>query len=119
VGPRAGRMLYAACVLRLAVVAVVATTAAGFGVTPATGGGGVTPAAHHARSALRLMEVSSVTGAEDCGCGSGVSMNDVQVSAATLRGMDLANMDGERVQSGSLLGSADGRSVVVFLRHLG
>lgn len=47
----------------------------------------------------------------------GVMVNDVMVSAETLRTMDLADSDGLRRKSGEFLGG--GKSVVVFLRHLG
>ena len=46
-----------------------------------------------------------------------VLMNDVSVSGATLRSMDLADATGTRVRSAGFLG--DGRAIVVFLRHLG
>jgi len=48
----------------------------------------------------------------------GVLMNDVPVSAATLRSMDLADATGTRVRSGSLIGYRE-KAIVVFLRHLG
>lgn len=48
---------------------------------------------------------------------SGVMMNDVMVTADTLRSMDLADSMGARRVSGEFLG--DDKSVVVFLRHLG
>jgi len=46
-----------------------------------------------------------------------VMMNDVMVTADTLRSMDLADSTGARRVSGEILG--DGKSVVIFLRHLG
>jgi len=47
----------------------------------------------------------------------GVMMNDVMVTADTLRAMDLADPTGTRRMCGEFLG--DEKSVVVFLRHLG
>ena len=48
----------------------------------------------------------------------GVLMNDVPISGATLRSMELADATGARVRAGSLIGE-DGKAVVIFLRHLG
>ena len=81
---------------------------------------------------LRLAEAADIVTApagEDCGCADdttgivvptgSVVMNDVRVSGSSLRKMELRDADDASVSAGSLLGPAQGKAVVVFLRHLG
>lgn len=70
------------------------------------------------------MDGTTVTD-EDCGCeteGSktqgSVLVNDVRVSGRSLRATELADANGKRVRVSDLVGE-DGKSVVIFLRHLG
>lgn len=49
--------------------------------------------------------------------GNAVNINGKTVSADTLKGLELTNIDGKRISVGSLTGN--GKSVVVFLRHMG
>jgi len=126
-------MLYT--VARLCIVAAILVSSAGaFTVAP----GAKLSQHQQLHTGVRLAtvqlmaedEVAAVAPAADCGCdepegvvvptGSGsVLMNDVRVTGTTLRGMELADASGNRVQTGSLLGAVDSRAVVVFLRHLG
>ena len=58
---------------------------------------------------------------EDCGCAEppqGVMMNDVRVTGRTLRDTVLADVNGDRTALKDVIG-AEGKAVVVFLRHLG
>jgi len=74
---------------------------------------------HAAAIASGLQQSGAVV---DCGCeeeDSSILMNDVRVSGATLRGMELADASGARVLSGSYMGDPEGQAVVVFLRHMG
>eukprot|EP00965_Chrysotila_dentata_P196938 6177898-Pleurochrysis_carterae.AAC.3 len=69
------------------------------------------------RSPFLPMMASSI---EDCGCGTAADplfVNGISVTADKLRSLTLVNSKGERVTVGSQIG--DGKSVVVFLRHLG
>merc|ERR1719502_2231118 len=71
-----------------------------------------------ARGAVARLALPAVD--EDCGCtqpGS-IMMNDVLVTATTLRSMQLADASGARATISSVIGE-DGRAVVIFLRHLG
>ena len=60
---------------------------------------------------------------DDCGCddvtpAKTVLVNDVVVSAASLRSLTLADAAGRPTRAGELIGD-DGAAVVCFLRHLG
>ena len=62
---------------------------------------------------------------EDCGCDDVATtpaktalVNDVVVSAASLRSLTLADAAGRPTRAGELIGD-DGAAVVCFLRHLG
>jgi len=70
------------------------------------------------RSALSTLRACAAAEMPCAAPDTGVLMNDVPVSGATLRSMDLADRQGARVRSSSLIGE-DGKAVVVFLRHLG
>ena len=60
---------------------------------------------------------------DDCGCddvtpAKTALVNDVVVSAASLRSLTLADAAGRPTRAGELIGD-DGAAVVCFLRHLG
>ena len=60
---------------------------------------------------------------DDCGCddvtpAKTALVNDVVVSAASLRSLTLADATGRLTRAGELIGD-DGAAVVCFLRHLG
>jgi len=58
---------------------------------------------------------------EDCGCDTpagGVMVAGRSVTAQSLRDMSLVDAEGRRMSAGDLIGR-EGKSVVIFLRHLG
>jgi hypothetical protein len=64
--------------------------------------------------------MAATTGSvEDCGCeGSTVTINEQDVDARLLRSLQLTDADGQRKTVAQVIGDS-GKSVVVFLRHLG
>lgn len=118
--PTAGGMIYAA--VRAVVLLCVITSSPAAAFQASLSG---RPAIAQRASAVVLAETvtDSVPGAvvEDCGCAEeagGVLMNDVRVTGRTLRDTVLADVNGGRSSVGDVIG-ADGKAVVVFLRHLG
>ena len=126
-------MLYGQRSVRLAVLLVVALVVPSNSLTI---GSSLRPAAS---ASLRASSIYLQEAAEqkDCACPDtdgelatnvagvvvptefkGVTMNDVRVSGATLRSTELVNARGTRETIGNVIG-ADGKAVVVFLRHLG
>lgn len=120
-------MLYSKWRFVLVIFAASVAPAAGWSVAPSSA---VACAASHRPRLLPPIAVESSAAAEDCGCetdtaegvvvptDSGVLMNDVRVTGASLRSTVLANVDGARVSVGDVIGE-DGKAVIVFLRHLG
>lgn len=108
-------MLYSAA--RLLVLLVVFTPAASFAAVARP----VAFAAPPRLAPVRLQADATATVAADCGCAEdagSILMNGVRVSGATLRATELADVSGARRTVGSVIG-AEGKAVVVFLRHLG
>jgi len=109
-------MLYSPVRLLLLIVALVTVTpACGFAAAPSAACTRPPLAARASCLAVVMQQPKAAWREED----GAVMVNNVRVTGDTLRSMVLADADGARVRSGSLLGAQDGRAVVVFLRHLG